>query len=395
MVAIGTPRRNGIRDVAERAGVSVGTVSNVLNNPVLVAGATRQRVQDAIIELGFVRNASARQLRAGTNRAVGALVLDIANPFFTEVARGVEDRLAANDFMLILCSSDEQIDKEQRYLRLLEEQGVQGVLITPTERDPAELEGLRRRGTSVVLLDRVSTRPDVCSVAVDDVRGGELAAGHLISLGHRRIGFVNGSTKIRQCSDRRRGVRRALRTAGLPFAESLIEITASALNAHGGEAAMEELLGLPDPPSAIVCVNDLTALGVLRSLRNNSIAVPSEIAVVGYDDVEFAAMLARPLTSVRQPKYQLGWAAADLLLRESSEGADHRHQQILFQPDLIVRASTDGQTAPGSDPPLSSIGRLSGSRPGIRESFHDSVLSGDSVVGVAQRPAGMAAKGDS
>lgn len=336
-------RKNSIRDVAERADVSVGTVSNVLKNPVLVADASRQRVQDAINDLGFVRNGSARQLRASTSRAVGAVVLDIANPFFTEVARGIEDRLADDDFILILCSSDEQTEKEQRYLRLLEEQGVQGVLITPSERDPTGLEGLRRRGTSVVLLDRVSTGPDVCSVAVDDVRGGELAAGHLISLGHRRIGFVNGSTKIHQCSDRRRGVRKALRTAGLPSVESLVEITASSLNAHGGEAAMEELLGLPDPPSAIVCVNDFTALGVLRSLRNNSIAVPSEVALVGYDDVEFAAMLATPLTSVRQPKYQLGWAAADLLLRESSEGAGHRHQQIPFQPDLIVRASTDGQ----------------------------------------------------
>lgn len=351
MTAIRPSRKHSIRDVAEVAGVSVGTVSNVLNTPVLVAESTRRRVEQAITELGFVRNDSARQLRAGTSRAVGAVVLDIANPFFTEVARGIEDRLAEDDRILILCSSDEQPAKEQRYLRLLEEQGVQGVLITPSERDISGLRDMRRRGTSVVLLDRVSPTGDVCSVAVDDVRGGELAAGHLIALGHRRIGLVNGPMAIRQCADRRRGVRKALRTAGFPVAEALVEITVSALNAGGGEGAMEELLTLPEPPTAIVCVNDLTALGVLRSLRNHRISVPEEVAVIGYDDVEFAAMLATPLTSVRQPKYQLGRAAADLLLREDTEGVDHRHQQILFQPDLIVRASTEAARRGGRPRP--------------------------------------------
>lgn len=334
-------RKHSIRDVAELAGVSVGTVSNVLNTPALVAPSTRLRVEQAIAELGFVRNDSARQLRAGTSRAVGAVVLDIANPFFTEVARGIEDRLGEDDRILILCSSDEQPVKEQRYLRLLEEQGVQGVLITPAEVDLSGLDELRRRGTSVVLLDRVSATDDVCSVAVDNVRGGEMAAGHLIALGHRRIGLVNGPLTIRQCADRRRGVRTALRKGGLSVEQALVEITVSALNANGGERAMEELLTLPDSPTAIVCVNDVTALGVLRALRNQQVAVPDQVAVIGYDDVEFAAMLATPLTSVRQPKYQLGRSAADLLLREGSEGADHRHQQILFQPDLIVRASTE------------------------------------------------------
>ncbi|MEQ7126736.1 substrate-binding domain-containing protein [Actinopolymorpha sp. B11F2] len=332
-------RRRSIRDVAELAGVSVGTVSNVLNKPSLVAPETRAKVEAAITTLGFVRNGSARQLRAGTSRTIGAIVLDISNPFFTDVARGIEDRLAEDDFILILASSDERVDKERRYLRLLEEQGVQGVLVSPAEEDLGWLDQPRARGTAIVLLDRPGPAETMCSVAVDDVRGGELAAAHLVALGHRRIGFVNGPTKIRQCADRRKGVRKALRAARLPVARSLVEVTVNSLNADGGEEALERLLQLADPVTAIVCVNDLAALGVMRGLRRGGVKVPDEMAVVGYDDVEFAAVLTTPLTSIRQPRYQLGRAAAELLLAEA-HSRGHQHEQILFQPELIVRESS-------------------------------------------------------
>lgn len=333
-------RRQSIRDVAQLAGVSVGTVSNVLNRPAVVAEETRARVEDAIRRLGFVRHGPARQLRAGTSRAVGAIVLDISNPFFTDVARGIEDRLAEDDYILILASSDERREKEQRYLRLLEEQGVQGILVSPTESDLSWLDATRERGTAVVLLDRTSPTPGLCSVAVDDVRGGELAAAHLIERGHRRIGLVNGSSKISQCADRRKGIRKALRSAGLTISECLVETNVGlSLNAAGGERALETLLKLDDPVTAIACVNDLTALGVMRGLRRHGLRVPDDVAVVGYDDVEFAAVLSTPLTSVRQPRYQLGRTAADLLLAEASP-SNHQHQQILFQPELIVRESS-------------------------------------------------------
>lgn len=339
MTGTAVRRRSGIREVAEAAGVSVGTVSNVLNNPDLVADATRRRVEEAIRQLRFVRNGSARQLRAGRSAAVGAIVLDIGNPFFTEVARGIEDRLGEDGCILILCSSDERAEKEARYLRLLEEQGVRGVLVTPAGGELDQLDELRGRGTPVVLLDRTSTDPDICSVAVDDVKGGELAAGHLVGLGHRRIAFVNGPTKIRQCADRRRGVRRALRGAGLDLTASLQEVTVATLNADGGEAALDEILTAGrEFPTAIACVNDLTALGVLRGLRRRGMTAPDDMAVVGYDDVEFAGMLSTPLTSVRQPKYQLGRTAAELMLAESDP--NHRHQRVLFQPELVTRESS-------------------------------------------------------
>lgn len=336
-------RRPSITDVARRAGVSVGTVSNVLNRPDQVTPATRDRVQAAIDELQFVRNASARQLRAGTIQTVGAIVLDIANPFFTEVARGVEDRLAAEDYTLMLSSSDEDPEREARYLRLFEEHGVQGVMVTPSAGSFDALLAVRDRGTDVVLLDATSPFDDISSVAVDDVRGAALAIEHLVSLGHRRIAFLNGPLSIRQCADRRAGVLQALLTAGLDPERVLVEVTIGSLNADAGEEGIARVLEEhpDDTPTAVFCVNDLAALGALRGLRARDVAVPQGMAVVGYDDVTFAAMLTVPLTSVRQPTHQLGWTAADLLLRQRAEGDRFQHQRVQFQPELVVRGSSD------------------------------------------------------
>jgi LacI family transcriptional regulator len=223
---------------------------------------------------------------------------------------------------------------------MLLEQSVLGLLVTTADRDLDRLEAVRRRGRPVVLLDRTSPDGRMCSAAVDDVRGGELAVAHLLSRGHRRIGFVNGPLAIPQCADRREGARAAVRAEGLPLDDVLVEVTNPTLNADGGEAALQRLLADPHPPTAIFCVNDITALGVLRGLRGRGLSVPEDIALVGYDDVEFAGLLATPLTSVRQPKYQLGRAAADLLLAEAAGGPEHRHELRLFQPELVVRASS-------------------------------------------------------
>ncbi|WP_182112234.1 MULTISPECIES: LacI family DNA-binding transcriptional regulator [unclassified Actinotalea] len=344
-----TPRRGAVRasigDVARQAGVSLGTVSNVLNRPERVSPTTREKVQAAIEELSFVPNGSARQLRAGTITTVGAVLLDIANPFFTEVARGVEDRLAQDDHMLMLASSDEDPAREARYLRLFEEHGVLGLLVTPATADVDHLLDLHARGVEVVLLDRPSPSPELASVAVDDVAGGAMAVEHLLDLGHRRIAFINGPASIRQCVDRRAGAVAALEDAGLDPAEALVEVTVPFLNAEGGERGANQLLaqaGGRDRPTALFCVNDLTALGAMRTLRwVHGLDIPRDIAVVGYDDVDFASMLTTPLTSVRQPTRRLGSVAADLLLRSrAGEPAPDAQRQVLFQPELVVRASS-------------------------------------------------------
>ena len=333
-----TVHRNSIRDVAVLAAVSVGTVSNVLNKPELVTPSTRDRVLAAVAELGFIRNGAARSLRAGESRIVGAIVLDIGNPFFTDVARGVEDRLAEADRVLVLCSSDGDPARTKRYLNLLREQDLHGLLVTPT----GGLEDLRvvaSGGVPVVLLDRHAGERDFCSVAVDDVKGGQLAGSHLFDQGHRRIGFLNGPSTTQACVDRRKGVRAACRKAGLDIATSLVELTPG-LNSAAGERGAEELLALDEPVTAIACVNDLVALGVLRALNRHGVAVPEDIAVIGYDDVEFASELSTPLSSVAQPRYALGRTAADLLLAEASSNGTHVHRQVRYQPELVVRASS-------------------------------------------------------
>ena len=331
---------SGIREVAKRAGVSLGTVSNVLNRPEIVAQETRRRVQLAIEEIGFVRNGSARQLRAGNSQYIGLVMLDVANPFFTEVARGVEDAANEAGYVVILCNSDDSLEKESHYLQVLEEQRARGVLITPVQSDASYLQRFRKRGIAVVLLDRPSRIKDLCSVAVDDVRGGELATTHLLEQGHVRIGFVHGPLSIRQCADRRRGVLRAVRTAGLDPDQVIVDITASAQNVREGEESGEKLLGAKIKPTAVFCANDLLALGLMRALIKRGISIPGDMALVGYDDVEFASVLSTPLTSIRQPKYELGRTAAELLLDEANNPTVHQHKHIVYQPELIVRESS-------------------------------------------------------
>jgi LacI family transcriptional regulator len=344
-------RRVTIRDVATLAQVSLGTVSNVLNNPSSVATSTRNRVLEAINSTGFVRSTAAHQLRVGKSRTIGVVLLDIANPFFAEMVRGAEHVLRERDYVLILCSSDESAEREQRYFRVLEEHRVDGLLISPVEHDLDGTAKLVAHGIPTVLLDRDGSSRGLCSATVDDVRGAELAADHLLGLGHRSIAFVNGPPTIRQCIDRREGARRSVRRAQRRNAAVLSEVAVGALSIEQGETAVSALVKLEPRPTAVMCANDLLALGVLRGLSAMGIAVPAEMAVVGYDDVSFASMLSPSLTSVRQPKYELGVVAAELLLEEVA-GLPHEHRDIRFEPELVVRASsTPNHQAPSHQAP--------------------------------------------
>ncbi|WP_117212050.1 LacI family DNA-binding transcriptional regulator [Allorhizocola rhizosphaerae] len=329
----------GIKDVARLAGVSVGTVSNVLNHPERVAEATRLRVRQAIAELGFVRNDSARQLRAGNSRQIAIVVLDVTNPFFTDVVRGAEMAAEDHGVLVVVCNSSESVDRERRHLDVLEEQRVRGVLITPVDdAHTSRLELLIARGTPVVLVDRGSGWPSRCSVAVDDVFGGRLAAEHLIARGHRRVAFVGGPMSIQQVIDRHRGF-----SAALGKTARLITVDTPNLTVTSGRVAAGQLAELPaqQRPTAVFCANDLLALGVLQGLTHRGLRVPEDVAIVGYDDIEFAAAAAVPLSSVRQPREQLGRTATELLLDEIQANGDHQHRHVLFQPELVVRASTE------------------------------------------------------
>jgi LacI family transcriptional regulator len=331
-------KTSSIKEVAQLAGVSLGTVSNVLNRPDLVASSTRQRVLDAISKLGYVRNDSARQLRAGRSRQIAIVVLDVANPFFTDVVRGAEMAAEASGVMLVVCNSGQDAGRERRHLELLEEQRVRGVLITPVDDSQGSgLEKLIQRGTPVVLVDRGSGWHNRCSVAVDDVLGGRLAGTHLVERGHRRIAFVGGPLTIPQVRDRRDGI-----AASIAGTAELTVVATPSLTVSAGRAAAGKIADLAeaDRPTAVFCANDLLSLGVLQEMTLRRLRVPQDVAIVGYDDIEFAAAAAVPLSSVRQPREQLGRAATELLLEEVDDGARHEHRHVVFQPELVVRDSS-------------------------------------------------------
>lgn len=326
--------RAGVKDVARLAGVSVGTVSNVLNRPDAVSPATREKVEAAISELRFVRNESARQLRAGQSSTVGAVLLDVGNPFYTALARGIEDRLNADRLTLMIGSSDEDPQREERYLRLFAEEGLRGVLVAPCKSTPGRLETLSDVGIPVVLLDSQSDRHP--SVGVDHVSGARQAVRHLVQQGHRKILFLNGPRRLEQAQARLQGAREAVEETGLDPDAVLTVRNLPGMSADDGQRGFDAAWESGAPrPTAVFCVNDIVALGVMRELRRRGLDIPGDVAVVGYDDVYFASELITPLTSVHQPVRELGWAAADLLLK-GPDASDH----LVFRPELVIRASS-------------------------------------------------------
>jgi LacI family transcriptional regulator len=325
-----------MKDVANLAGVSTATVSNALNHPELVSAETATRIHSAIEELGFVRNGSAVNLRAGKSRSIGLVVPDIANPFFTDIARGAGDLADARRYAIVLCNTDEDQEKQERYLRLLIQQRVDGLLIRPNDEDEEPLLALRERGLSVVLINRQVENRNFCSVVVDGERGSEDAVDHLGALGHKHIAWATWSVKNPGFATRAKGVTKAAKRWGMEVST----ITVQGMNNGSGEVAAEKLLSLDPRPTALLCGNDLLALDALRGLIQRGIRVPEDISVIGYDDIDFCANARVPLTTVAVPRYQIGATAAGLLLDEIDNPEKHAHQQVVYQPRLVIREST-------------------------------------------------------
>jgi LacI family transcriptional regulator len=329
-----------VRDVAKKAGVSVGTVSNVLNSPDKVADKTVVRVQAAIDVLGFVRNDAARQLRAGKSRSIGLMVLDVRNPFFTDIARGAEDAAHVHNMSVLLANSDETPEREKQLLALFEEQRVAGLLVSPVTSDLEEIKKTRARGTVVVLVDRKSKDKSFCSVSVDDVSGGQMAVQHLIDNGRKKILFAGGPVGIEQIADRLKGARKAVAKNS---EISLETCETKNLTVLEGRALGDEILARPKSkrPDAIFAANDLLALGIMQAIVvSNEVSIPKDIAIVGYDDISFASTAFISLTSIRQPSMVIGAQAVELLLQETENPGSAKGRQVVFQPELIVRDST-------------------------------------------------------
>jgi len=333
-----------VKDVAALAQVSVGTVSNVLNRPEIVAPETVERVMSAMQKLSYVRNEAARQLRLGHSQALGLVTLSGGNPFFTDLATAAEDAAADAGYSVIVGNSNESTTRESGYLNLFEELRVRGVLLSPVGDPARRLRQLRDRGIAAVLVDRVSSDDSFSSVSVDDVAGGALAAAHLIRSGRTRLAFVGGPLQIRQVSDRLAGARQEVeRHPGV----SLEVVPVDALTVLEGRRAGEELVqrSANRRPDAVFAANDLIAVGLLQGLFiNGRIRIPEDISLVGYDDIMFASASVVPLTSIRQPSALIGRTGVEILIEEAQDPElEPRH--VLYQPELVVRGSSSADAA--------------------------------------------------
>lgn len=325
-----------ISDVAQHAGVSRATVSYALTQPERLSSAMLVRVTAAIDELGYVRNNVARQLRVGRSQALGFIVSNAANPFFTELALGAEEEAARRGYYILVANAHEELERERDYVAFFESQQVSGVLIAPIGEVPGELLDLRERGTPFVLVGVPPTPQDYPSISGDNVIGGYLAASHLIDQGRRNLLFAGGSHH--NVDSRREGARKAMAEAGGNVHMEFVDVEHQ--TAGAGERVARDLLargpgGLPD---GIFAGNDLIALGILHVLINGGVRVPEDISLIGYDDIEFAEFAIVPLSSIRHPSRIVGASAVRLLLGDNGDelqGIDPR-----FAPELVIRGSS-------------------------------------------------------
>ena len=332
--------RPTLEDVARYAGVSRATVSRVVRRDPNVASETVTKVDAAVAELGYVPNDAARQLKAGVSRAVGLVVLDSQNPFYASVSLAAGDEAEAHGIGLFVANSHGQEAKERFYLRLFEQQRARGILVTPGTPDLGLHRDVARRGTRVVLVDAVAPESDFCAVASDDFHGGYEAVRHLVEIGRKRIAIFGGPMRFQQIGKRREGALAAAEELGGVHVEFL---DPGEMTILAGRALADEITGraAQERPDAIFAMNDLLATGVLQSVvMQRDLSVPDDIALIGYDDIDFCVNAVVPISSVRQPAAEMGRMALELLEGEIEDGPGHAHRSVMLKPELVVRDST-------------------------------------------------------
>jgi DNA-binding LacI/PurR family transcriptional regulator len=341
----------GIQDVAKLAGVSASTVSNVINGRSgKMRAETRERVIDAIERLKFTPNGAARQLKSGHNTSLGLIIPSAANPFWGAVAHQVERAARKRGYRLLICNAERDPEVEQRYGETLLGSRVMGVILGSSPLSFDHLRDLIARGLKVAAFDQ-RARDDgngvACSVSVDQELGGMLAAQHLIGCGHRRIGIVTGPVRTNSRVGRVQGARTALARAGIAFDETLLWQGGGVVGfgdmegAELGRSGVRELLSRDDPPTAVICGNDIYALGAYAGARDLGYRVPEDLSIVGFDDIALSEIVHPPLTTIRQPVAAMAEMVVDLLIRCVEEGGEPRDENFVqVRPQLIVRGST-------------------------------------------------------
>ncbi len=326
-----------IADVARRAGVSPVTVSRVINGASNVRASTRQAVEQAIDDLHYVPSVVARSLRSKRTYALALVVPDITNPFWTTVARGVEDAAQSGSYSVLLCNTDESPAKQQRYLDMIVSQRVDGVIIAPYDSDAKNLTRLQERDIPTVVVDRRIQGWDVDSVYGDSTSGAFALANHLIGLGHSRIAMITGPYGTSTAEDRLEGYCMAIKAAGLPLDPTLVK--RGEYRAESGLHLMQELLETPNPPTAVLTANNLIAMGAFESLRLNKLSVPQDIALVTFDDLPEISRFFPFFTVISQPAYEMGKEAAQLLLSRLDSGNLLEPRCVILPTQLVARIS--------------------------------------------------------
>lgn len=326
-----------IREVAEHAGVSISTVSHVVNDTRFVSEALRQRVQASMRTLDYRPNGVARSLRSGRSLTIGLMLPDSANPYFSEIARGIQDAALEHGYAVLLGNTDGDLDKEELYGDILLEKQVDGVILIAAGHSGNHIETLRRRGVPIAVVDRDSPDSHVDSVQIDNLRGGLLATEHLIALGHQRIACIAGPLDVYPSYDRVYGYFEALRRAGMAPDPALV--VNSTFGAEGGYDAAQQLLTMAEPPSAIFACNDMMAIGAIGALTQCEIDCPTGLSLVGFDDIQLSRFTNPPLTTVSQPKLEMGREATRLLLERMADPALPA-RTIKLEASLVLRGTT-------------------------------------------------------
>jgi len=335
--AAGGKPRVRIVDVAARAGVSITTVSHALSQRRPVSARTREKVQRAIEELSYRPNEAARSLRGQPTATVAVIVPDITNPFYPQLARGMQDVLSPKGYQALICSSDAEPVSRREIVEQMIARRVDGICISGYYDDHADAEPAVEAGVPVVLFGHRAPYPGISTVTTDDVGAGRMATEHLLSRGHERVGFITGRSDVGPPADRVAGYRAALESAGIQVEDELV--VREPVSREGGAAGMRRLLALDRPPQAVVCTNDFVAIGAMGEVLDRGLDVPGDVALIGFDDIDAAALVRPGLTTMSVAIRRQGQAAAQLIL-DRIANPDQPPQATLFATDLVQRQST-------------------------------------------------------
>lgn len=331
-----------VKEVARKAGVSVGTVSNVLTGITPVSPKRRDRVLAVIRELGFQPNQIARSLKLRRTKMLGMILSDITNPFFSHLARGAEDAALKHGYLLLTFNTDDRVERERQVLAVLRERQVDGILlvVAPGNTVYSHITDAMAKGVPLVCLDRVPPKVQVDSVTVNNVRAAQDCVRHLIAVGHRRIGVLTGSFLLQTARQRLQGYKRALAEAGIPLREEYIR--QGEFRAPSGYELGKALLSPPRRPTAVFCSNGMLAFGVLKAVEELGLRCPDDIAIAAFDDLPAAEVIRPHLTSVAQPAYRIGYTGAELLVERLEGRTGPDRVRIVLPTELKIRESTVG-----------------------------------------------------